>query len=311
MTTIRSAVEQYLQMRRSLGFKLEAHGFMLRDFARFLEQHRSSHVTTALAMQWARSPLAAQPAQWSRRLGVVRRFAAHRSAFDPRTEIPPVGLLPYRRIRRTPYVYSDVEIERLLEAARRLPSPSGLRARTYTTFIGLLVVTGLRVSEAIALDDPDDIDARAGVLTIRRTKFGKSRCVPVHASTMRALQRLRESRDRVHTSRSTPALFVGEDGRRLNVFTLRWTFVRLSRQTGLRSPADRRGPRLHDFRHRLAISTLLHWYKRGVDVEQRLPRLSTFLGHGHVTDTYWYLNSVPELMSLVARRLDASVGGRS
>jgi integrase len=304
MSAIRRAVDQYLAMRRRLGFKLELHEFLLRSFAAYLEQQRARHVTTALALHWAQQPARAQPQQWARRLGVVRRFAVHLSASDPRTEIPPAGQLPYRPKRTAPHIYSDAEIERLLSAARQLRSPSGLRAATYTTLLGLLVVTGLRISEAVALDEPDDVDLRAGVLTIRRTKFGKSRLVPIHTTTTRALRRYARLRNGVHPARTTPAFFVGEHGCRLTVWTIRWTFNRLSRQTGLRGPADRRGPRLHDFRHRLAVTTLLHWYRRGVDVEHRLPRLSTFLGHGHVTDTYWYLTAVPELMHLAAKRLE-------
>src|SRR5207247_2487486 len=178
-----------------------------------------------------------------------------------------------------------------------------LRVAPYTTMIGLFVVTGLRISEAVALHEPRDFDLCSGVLTIRRTKFGKSRLVPLHISATRALRRYVSLRNRIRPERTTPALFVGEAGRRLTVWAIRWTFNRLSRQTGLRGPADRCGPRIHDLRHRLAVTTLLQWYRRGVDVEQRLPRLSTFLGHGHVTDTYWYLSAVPELMRLAAKRL--------
>jgi integrase len=310
MNTIRMAVEEYLQLRRTLGYKLEGPDALLRAFGRYLEQQRASRVTTALALRWACSPAAADPAWWAKRLGIVRRFATHHSATDPRTEIPPADLLPYRPLRRQPYLYSDAEVERLLCAARalrsrsRLRSRSALRAATYATLIGLLAVTGLRISEAIAIDDPD-VDLADGVLTIRRTKFGKSRLVPLHPSTTRVLRRYRQRRDRVHPTRATGSFLVSERGRRLTVWAARWTFIRLSRAAGLRAPTDRRGPRLHDFRHRLAVTTLLRWYRRGVDVEQRLPALSTYLGHGHVADTYWYLTAVPELLRLATERLEA------
>lgn len=229
------------------------------------------------------------------------------SASDPRTEIPAAGLLPYRYKRKVPYIYRDDEVRQLLRSARHIRSATGLRAASYSTLIGLLAVTGLRINEALGLDD-QDVDLADGVLTIRRTKFGKSRLVPLHPSTTRAMQQYVRVRDRLRPSRPTDAFFVGEQGRRLTEWTVRWTFNKLSRQMGLRGPTDRRGPRLHDLRHRLAVKTLIGWYRRGVDVEHRLPILSTYLGHGHVTDTYWYLTAVPELLRLAAERLEARGG---
>jgi integrase len=294
-------------MRRSLGFKLRLTAGMLREFASFVERERASHITTALALHWATQPAGVQPAQWANRLGVVRRFARFLSASDPRTEVPPPGLLPYRYQRKPPYIYRDIEIRRLLEAAARIGPATGLRGASYSTLIGLLAVSGLRISEAIALDD-QDVDLAEGVLTIRRTKFGKTRLVPLHPSTTRALRRYLRRRDRLRPRRPSGAFFVGEQGRRLSEWTVRRTFNKLSRETGLRGPDERRGPRLHDLRHRLAVKTLIGWYRQGIDVEARLPVLSTYLGHGHVTDTYWYLSAVPELLRLAAERLEARGG---
>lgn len=307
MSPLRKAVEDYLAMRRALGFKLRLPAGMLRAFASFLERERASHITTALAVRWATQPVGVQPAQWANRLGVVRRFAQFLSASDPRTEVPPLGLLPYRYQRRPPYIYQDAEIGQLLRAAGRIDSATGLRPASYSTLIGLLAVSGLRISEAIALDDAD-VDLAAGVLTIRRTKFGKSRLVPLHPSTTRALRRYLRTRDRIRPRRPSAAVFVGEQGRRLTEWAVRWTFNKLSRETGLRGPTDRRGPRLHDLRHRLAVKTLIGWYRQGADVEARLPVLSTYLGHGHLTDTYWYLSAVPELLRLAAERLETRGG---
>jgi integrase/recombinase XerD len=309
MSPLGQAVEEYLAVRRALGFTLRLPASMLRSFASYLDQERAAHVTTKLAVRWATQPTAAQPAHWAHRLSVVRRFAQHLSMSDPRTEIPPVGLLPFRYRRQPPYLYSDAEIHHLLRAGRRLPSRTGLRAATYATLLGLLTVTGLRISEALGLDD-GDVDLADGVLTIRRTKFGKSRLVPLHPSTTRAVRRYVRVRDRIHPRRTTASLFVAEQGRRLTAGTVRRTFNTLSRTTGLRGPTDRRGPRLHDFRHRLAVTTLVRWYRRGVDVERRLPVLATYLGHGHVTDTYWYLTAVPELLRLAADRLEGRGGSQ-
>jgi integrase len=307
MISIGNSVEDYLAMRRSLGFRLRLPAGLLRDFASFFEAEGASHVTTDLALRWAKQPVGVQPAHWACRLSVVRRFAHFLSASDPRTEVPPVGLLPDRYRRKPPYIYRDAEVRKLLRAARRIRSPTGLRAASYSTLIGLLVVSGLRISEALGLDDAD-VRLTEGVLSIRRTKFGKSRLVPLHPSTTRALRRYMRIRDRIRPRRPSDAFFVGEQGRRLSQFTVRWTFNKISRQTGLRGPVDRRGPRLHDFRHRLAVKTLIAWYRRGVDVERRLPVLSTYLGHGHVTDTYWYLTAVPELLRLASKRLEAREG---
>jgi integrase len=307
MSAVAKAVEDYLALRRGLGFELQRSAGILRGFARYLDQQGASHVTTELALRWAKQPREAQPAWWASRLAVVRRFAQYLSASDPRTEIPPLGLLPFRYRRKPPYLYSDGEVRALVRAAARLASPRGLRAATYSTLIGLLAVSGLRISEAIGLDDRD-VDLASGVLTIRRTKFGKSRLVPLHPSTTRALRRYVRLRDRLHRVKACASFFVGERGGRLTQWTVRWTFNRLSRATGLRGPTDRRGPRLHDFRHRFAVKTLVQWYRRGVDVERQLPVLSTYLGHGHVTDTYWYLTAVPQLLRLAAERLEARGG---
>jgi len=224
-------------------------------------------------------------------------------ALDPATEIPPQGLLPYRFHRAQPYLYTDEEIARLIQAARKLPSPLGLRAATYATLFGLLAVTGMRMSEPIALDR-DDVDLTRGILTVRRTKFGKTRIVPVHASTREALRRYRELRDRLCPRAKTRSFFISEYGTRLSVWSARRTFVTLSHQIGLRGPDESHGPRLHDLRHRFAVQTLLGWYRAGLNVEQHLPELSTYLGHVHVADTYWYITAVPELLRLATLRLE-------
>jgi integrase len=309
MSPLRQAVDEYLALRRGLGFSLRQPGAMLCSFAAFLERAGAPYITRELALRWAQQPAHAQPAQWASRLRAVRRFAQFWSASDPRTEVPPLGLLPHRYGRKPPYIYTEGEIRRLIAVARQLPSATGLRPATYATLLGLLAVTGLRISEALALNRAD-VDWSAAVLTIRHTKFGKSRLVPVHPSTQQALRRYTRLRDRVYPKPTTESVFVSERGARLTAWTVRYTFNQLSRRIGLRGPADRRGPRLHDLRHRLAVDTLLRWYRAGVDVERHLPELSTYLGHGHVADTYWYLSAVPELLRLAAARLEAP-GDRS
>ncbi len=303
MSSLRRAVEQYLTMRRSLGFKLCDMGRNLRHFVSFMEQQGAPIITTALALQWAKQPQNAQPAHWAARLSFVRSFARYWSATDPQTEIPPLALLPHRYKRSTPYIYSKDEIQHLLKAARNLLPPTGLRPWTYHCLFGLMAVTGLRISEAIGLDR-HDVDLEQGLLTVRLTKFGKSRLVPVHPSTVKRLRSYVRRRDDLYPQPLTSRFFLSNRGTPLTDWVARQTFVKLSRQIGLRKTSDRFGPRLHDLRHRFAVTTLLHWYRTGVDVEQRLPVLSTYLGHAHVTDTYWYLSAIPELLALTKDRLE-------
>ncbi len=303
MISLRRAVQDYLTMRRSLGFKLCDMGRNLRHFVSFMEQQGTSLITTDLALRWATQPQDVQPAQWAARLSFVRSFARYWSATDPRTEIPPLALLPHRYKRSTPYIYSNDEIQHLLKAARNLAPPTGLRPWTYHCLFGLMAVTGLRISEAIGLDR-HDVDLEQGLLTVRRTKFSKSRLVPLHPSTVYRLKSYVRRRDDFYPQPPTSRFFLSNQGTPLTDWVTRQTFVKLSRQIGLRKTSDRFGPRLHDLRHRFAVTTLLDWYRTGADVEQRLPVLSTYLGHAHVTDTYWYLSAIPQLLALTKDRLE-------
>jgi integrase/recombinase XerD len=297
------AIEDYLALRRSLGFKLRSAGLALLDFGAFLDREQAPHLTNELALHWAMLPRECQPALWAARLRYVRGFARHRRVTDPRTEIPPQSLLPFRPGRARPYLYSDQQIQHLLAAAATLPPVRGLRGATYHCLFGLLTVTGLRISEAIALE-PRDVDLHDGVLTVRGAKFGKSRLVPLHRSSQRVLARYAHRRDQHLGSSSPPRFLVNDHGRSLESSNVRRVFYKLSRQIGLRGPMDRHGPRLHDFRHRFAVRTLMRWYRSGQDAERRLPVLSTYLGHAHIADTYWYLSAHPQLMGLVKRRLE-------
>lgn len=303
VTSLRKAVEKYLATRRALGFKLRDTGYSLKHFVAFMEQEGASVITTELALRWAQQPQGDQPAYWAARLSSVRNFARYWSAFDPRTEIPPPGLLPYRPKRAIPYIYSDDEIQQLMKAARDLSPSTGLRPMTYYSLFGLLAVTGMRIGEVIRLDRAD-VDLKQYLLTVRLTKFNKSRLIPLHSSTVEKLKQYLHRRDQLYPRPSTTRFFLSNQGTPLTDCTVRRTFVNLSRQIGLRKARDGHGPRLHDFRHRFAVITLLHWYKIGVDVEQRLPVLAAYLGHAHVSDTYWYLSAIPELLALTKDRLE-------
>jgi integrase/recombinase XerD len=303
MNTLREAVEGYLSMRRGLGFKLRCDGQRLLDFVSFLEERGATYITASLALEWAQQPSSAQPVTWAQRLRYVRGFARYRSAVDPRTEIPPSELLPCRPGRVRPYLYTEEEIERLLAAALNLPPAAGFRRWVYHCLLGLLVVSGMRIGEAIRLK-LEDVDLSEGVLTIRGTKFGKSRLIPLHVSTQQILADYKVRRDDFLAGHPALYFFVNQRGNHLDIGDVHRTFYKLSRQVGLRGPDSSKGPRLHDFRHRFAVQTLLQWYRAGEDVECRLPILSTYLGHVHVSDTYWYLTACPELMGLAVKRLE-------
>jgi integrase len=301
MSDLRSALERYLSMRQGLGYKYQQQARRLADFVSYMERHNATVITTKLAMAWATLP-PDRHASWTLRLTDVRGFARHIANIDPLTEVPPAGVLP-RLKRAKPYVYSDAEVEALLAAALVLPPASGLCRWTYHYLFGIIATTGMRLSEAIGLQR-EDADLTEGVLTIRQTKFGKSRLIPLHPSTSAALRSYAERRDAHLGSRCGRHFFVAERGGRLLHQYVHRVFWRLSRETGLRRPGDHSGPRVHDFRHRFAIQTLLGWYREGMDIEQQLPVLSTYLGHAYVRDTYWYLSACPELMQAAAQRLD-------
>ena len=310
MSKLRISLEEYLALRRSLGYKLKGFDRPLHDFVSFLEQRNVSHITTALALEWAKQPKGVQSSHWAYRLSLVRGFAEYHGASDQKTEIPPQGLLPYGYRRKTPYIYTDSEITQLLKGAQDLISATGLRPVTCATLFGLLTVTGMRVTEAISLDR-DDVDLAEGLLTIRQTKFRKSRLIPIHRSTQRRLRWYTRKRDQLCLYPKSPSFFVSDSGTDVSQWAIRSAFVRVSRQIGLRGPTDSHGPRLHDLRHRFAVRTLLHWYQAGINVEVHLPTLAAYLGHTHVADTYWYLTGTPQLLQRIARRLDLPKGGRS
>lgn len=293
MTTLRDMLQDYLAMRRALGFKLRTDGTGLLSFVAFMEQAEADYISTDLALAWAKQPTVVRPEQWARRLGFVRGFARYCRAFDQRTEVPPVGLLPFAHQRPSPYFFTDHDIDCLLQDALAIPTKVAFANRTLHCLFGLLSVSGLRIGEALGLT-LDDVDLDEGILTIRATKFGKSRLVPLHVTTVKILVDYRQRREQFLAGRPVPHWFVNANGGRLGYDSARHAFRRLT--AGLRSQPGRPRPRLHDLRHRFAVMTLLNWYREGQDVQRRLPALSAFLGHVEVSDTYWYLSACPELM---------------
>jgi site-specific recombinase XerD len=312
MSALCDALTQYVALRRALGTKLHEAARTLGYFVEFLEHEKAEFITSELALRWAMQPQGVQRATWARRLGMVRQFAYWLSTVDTRTEVPPHRLLASRRRRNKPHIFTEQEIDLLMAEAARLASPTGLRAMTYVTLIGLLSATGLRPGEALALDR-SDVDLQSGVLAIRQTKFGKSRFVPIEDSTRGALARYAKRRDGLCLRCGTKAFLVSERGQRLQGCAARRTFATISSAIGLRTPTGNRrcgrGPRLQDFRHYFATHRLIDWYRTGLDVGRELPKLATYLGHVDVGHTYWYIEAVPELLQFAAERLGGSHAG--
>jgi integrase/recombinase XerD len=306
MSALRQAAEEYLTLRRALGYKLGWQGRVLLQFVDYLDERGASVITTELALAWARQPSQASQLWWSQRLSVVRSFARYLHALDARTQVPGPDLLPARFRRAVPYLYSEADIEALMGQAAAIATP--LRAATYETLIGLLAVTGMRVGEAIGLDQ-DDVDLADGLLVVRHGKGGSRRVLPLHASTVDALGAYAQRRDRLCPKPSSAAFFVSNSGTRLDYRSVWREFDRLRRLTGLAGRSGLRPARLHDLRHSFVLRTLLNWYGAGADVAAQLPLLSTFLGHVDPSDTYWYFEAAPELLALAAERVNQEWDG--
>lgn len=301
MTALRKSLTEYLALRRALGFKMDRGQYLLSSFVEFMELRRRAVITIALAVEWAKQPADAHPTWWSQKLSAVRVFARHLHVSDSRHAIPGIDVLPRGRLRSTPFLYSEAETRRLLFATRSIRSP--FLARTYEALFGLLAATGMRVGEAIRLDQ-HDVEWRDALLVVRHTKFGKSREIVLHPSVLAALRRYATERDRVHPRPRSKSFFVSLRGTRLIYNNVHRVFPQLLR---IASISARRRPRIHDLRHAFAVRVLLRWYHEGADVDARMPVLSTYLGHADPSSTYWYLSASPELMALAARKLERSL----
>lgn len=307
--SLREAVQQYLSLRRALGFKLKTTGRLLGQFVDYLQAQRATTLTVEHALAWATLPAGASTTWHAIRLSMVRGFAAYLHGLDATAAVPPADLLRHGNDRVTPYLYSDIEIRALLTAAGTLRP--AFRAATYQALIGLLATSGIRIGEAIALDTNDLDPADGGQLLVRRTKFGKDRLVPLHPSTTQALTEYLTLRDQRHPHPRWPALLVSTVGTRLHHSNIGLVFNRLTAQAGITRRSATCRPRIHDVRHSFAVATLTDWYRTGADVPALMPRLATYLGHTDPKNTFWYLSAAPELMALAGQRLDAHLAGRS
>ena len=311
MIPLKERVQEYLALRDRFGTGLSTGAArILRNFASFAANQGAQGVTTDLFLCWKEQCGTAGRQTWSYRLSHVRAFARWLQSVDPLTEVPPSGLIPAGQRRPRPYIYTDAEIVGIVSEAARLPSKLGLRGLTYSTLFGLLAVTGLRISEALGLDD-EDVDTDAALLHIRHAKNDRSRVVAITPCTAERLVEYRLLRDRILGAVDTPAFLVNENRWRVNRFTAEYIFAQVSQRIGLREQQPLghagRGPRLHDLRHTLAVRTIIDWYRSGLDPDREMYKLSTWLGHSSPGNTYWYLEATPELLQLATERAERSL----
>ena len=312
MTSLTLRLAHYLAVRRSLGYDLSFSERVLRRFTTFADDEGADHVTINLFLRWKERFGLANNNTWATRLGMVRVFATWLQGIDPRTEVPPAGLISGKLRRSRPYIYTDDQVAAIVTEAGRLRSAYGLRGWTCSTLFGLIAATGLRVSEAIGLDE-QDIDLEEAVLTVRRGKNGKSRFVPMSASAVDRLGAYRAERNRI-LGASPSAFFLFESGQRPTDCSARYNFAQVCQKIDLR---DRqmfnkhgRGPRIHDLRHTFAVRTIMDWYRQGLDPDREMIKLSTYLGHAKPEHTYWYIEAVPELLQLACERAEQSIAER-
>lgn len=303
MSALADQVAEYLALRRSFGFALKREEQLLGQFVAYLGAAGAETVRSELAIAWAQLPATASPDHWAKRLGIVRRFAVYLRTIDDTVEVPPPGVFPATRCRLTPYLFSERDIERVLEAARALVPP--LRAASHEALFGLLAASGMRIGEAISLAR-SDVDLDTGVITIRHAKFDRTRLVPLHESSTAALRTYAAERDGLCPRPRADVFFCSSVGTSLHRSSVDKTFREITTALGLRTATVR--PRVHDLRHGFAVRTLVNWQRSEVTTDRHLVTLSGYLGHVAPSDTYWYLSAVPELMELAASRLEARFG---
>lgn len=309
MTTLTDQLQDYLTVRRSFGYDLATTERVLRRFAEFVDQQHTEYITVAHFLSWKAQFGSANRNTWSARLGMVRGFAKWLHALAPQHEVPPQGLVTGSLRRSRPFIYTKEQIARIISTAALLPSDYGLRGSSCATLLGLIAVTGMRISEAIGLDECD-VDLNEAVLTVRRGKNGKSRFLPLTASTMERLADYRTLKSQFGKP-DQPAFFQFEHGRRPSDCGLRYNFAQICQKIGLRTTQQfkkhGRGPRIHDLRHTFAVETILKWYRNDLDPDREMVKLSTYLGHSNPEHTYWYIEAVPELLKLAAERAEKNV----
>jgi len=312
MKTLTDRLYDYLDVRRALGYKLDFCERVLRKFTQFADDLGQRHISVDLFLAWKDQYGNADSNTWSRRLGMVRSFATWLQGIDGRSEVPPSSLMTYRAVRPKPSIFSEQQIRDLVAEAARLPSEYGFRGLTASTLFGLIAVTGLRINEALGLDEAD-IDLSLGTLDVTKTKNGYDRRLPIAPCTVDRLRHYIDQRRRL-IGVSGGAVFVTSNGRRLGDCGARYNFAQVGQRLGYR-PKQRRkrhgiGPRIHDLRHTFAVRTIIDWYKADLDVDREMYKLTAFLGHKKPQHTYWYIEAVPELLELASKRSERLIKRR-
>ena len=303
MTSLSARLSEYLDHRRRFGADMTSVGRVLKPFVNFADAEGAEWITTELFLRWKAAFGSAGPSTWSTRLPVVRGFAGWLHGIDERHDVLPKGLTPGSVTRPRPYIYSEEQIERIVAAAAALPSRSGLRGATCSTLFGLIATTGLRIGEALGLDDRD-VGAEDATLAVRHAKNGRSRVIPVTRCVVTKLQAYQDLREQVVAHAGSGALFQAENGKRASVNTGERNFGKVVQAVGLRQPSPGRGrrPRSHDLRHTMATRTILDWFRQGRDVDAEMYKLSAYLGHAKPSGTWWYIEAVPELLAIASER---------
>jgi len=307
LKTMKERVQEYLSYRRSLGFKHLIDGQQLLRFANYVDsKNYYGPITEQIAVEWAKSSKKSSRLTWAGRLEIVSRLAKHLCIVEPGTQIPPKGLFGQSRRRIKPYIFTLEEIQKILQEVKNLIPKNSFRQITFIYLFTLLYVTGLRISEALNLLI-NDVDLESGILHIRQTKFNKSRLVPMDNSTVTALSNYYKQREHYVLNATSSTFFVLDNGEPVKLRAAEYAFSRIRNSLGMGATLNGRIPRLYDFRHTFVCHRLLSWYEQGANIHQMLPYLSTYLGHVKVSDTYWYITGIPELMNISAQLFNSTV----
>lgn len=312
MKTIHEGVADYVAMKRAMGFSFYYQELKLKSFCKFLKAKKRKRFTAELAKTWALEGRKRPDSLSSGKLSVVRAFAVYWQSIDPHTELWPENLWPIRYKRKNPYIYNRAEIHKILKGCEELEPEGSLHPLTFSTLFGLIATCGLRLSEAVELQK-QDVDLKNGVITIRRTKFNKTRILPIHPTTVKVLANYVVTRNRFFENYLSKHVrsehfFISNNETPIANGVAEWTFNKIALQCGIRKES-RKGPRIHDLRHTFVVNSLEDCFRQGKDVETLLPVLSTYMGHAQPGSTYWYMTITPELMSLASERLDQYMGG--
>lgn len=297
-----SRVQDYIAYRRDLGYSLTADASQLLNFARFADQLGQKRLTAAFAIEWAKASKKQTSITWTRRIVVLRGFAKYWHRFDPMTEIPPLGLFGPIGRRLTPHIYTEDEVMAILSATARLRPLKGLRPATCYTVFGLMASTGLRLSEVLNLTRTD-VNFDSGILNIQGAKFCKQRLVPLHPTVVGQLKNYAERRDQSIAKSETDSFFLMDNGKSATFDGINQALRTVCRRLGWTPRGDHTRHRPHDFRHYFIVQNLMNWQRQEIDPDCRILALSTYVGHGSLSSTYWYITGVPELLTIAAERV--------